>query len=130
MSGDRAVQWVIGPVLLVEQEWPLRSLLKAQLEEEGLWVVAVPTVRDALAFLRRWQVRPALVLLDLARQPSEEIAQLQVLLDTLPGVPTVLLRSPLVAARPDIERQVARVLTRPLSIGEVVRAVLDVLAAA
>lgn len=127
MSQRRTSPKEIGPVILVEQEWPTRSYLKAQLEEEGLWVVALPAPSDAIAYLERWGIVPALLILDLARQPAEELPRFLDLLRRNPGIPVVVLKSLLIAGQPEVEARAARVLARPFSIGEVARAVAEVL---
>lgn len=51
-----------GPILLVEDEGPLRKIIGRNLEKRGYRVVAVETGAEALAALRAG--RPALLLLD------------------------------------------------------------------
>ncbi len=122
----RSTRW-IGPVILVEQEWPARAYLKAQLEEDGLWVVALPAPSDAIAYLERWGLTPSLLILDLARQPAEDLPRFLELLRRQPDVPVIVLKSPMVAGQPEVEARAARVLARPFSVDDVVRAVADVL---
>lgn len=122
----RSTRW-IGPVILVEQEWPARAYLKAQLEEDGLWVVALPAPSDAIAYLERWGLTPSLLILDLARQPAEDLLRFLELLRRQPDVPVIVLKSPMVAGQPEVEARAARVLARPFSVDDVVRAVADVL---
>jgi len=50
-------------ILLVEDEAPLRRVLKANLERSGVEVYEASTAREALAAIR--QLRPDLVLLDI-----------------------------------------------------------------
>ncbi len=127
MTQQRTSTRWIGPVILVEQEWPARAYLKAQLEEDGLWVVALPGPSDAIAYLERWGLEPTLLILDLARQPSEELPRFLELLRRQPDVPVIVLKSPMLAGQPDIEARAARVLVRPFSVEDVVRAVAGVL---
>lgn len=122
----RSAKW-IGPIILVEQEWPARAYLKAQLEEDGLWVVALPAPSDAIAYLERWGLTPSLLILDLAQQPAEERPRLVELLRRQPDVPVIVLKSPMVAGQPEVEARAVRVLARPFSVDDVARAVAEVL---
>jgi len=127
MTQQRTSTRWIGPVILVEQEWPARAYLKAQLEEDGLWVVALPAPSDAIAYLERWGLTPSLLILDLARQPPEELPLLLDLIHRNRDVPIIVLKSPMVAGQPEVEARAARVLARPFSVDDVVRAVAGVL---
>jgi DNA-binding response OmpR family regulator len=127
MTQQRTSTRWIGPVILVEQEWPARAYLKAQLEEDGLWVVALPAPSDAIAYLERWGLTPSLLILDLARQPPEELPLLLDLIHRNRDVPIIVLKSPMVAGQPEVETRAARVLARPFSVDDVVRAVAGVL---
>ena len=127
VSQQRTTTRWIGPIILVEREWPARAYLKAQLEEDGLWVVAVPGPSDALAYLERWELSPALLILDLARQPAGELSRVLELLRRWPDVPVIVLKSSMLAGQPDVEARAARVLVRPFSIDDVVRAVAGLL---
>ncbi len=114
-------------MILVEREWPARAYLKAQLEEEGLWVVALSSPSDAIAYLERWEITPTLFILDLTGQPAEERPRFLELLRRQPEVPVIVLKSPLLAGQPDLEARAARVLVRPFSVDDVVRTVAGVL---
>lgn len=127
MSQWRTSPKEIGPIILVEQEWPARAYLKAQLEEDGLWVVALPAPSDAIAYLERWGIVPALLILDLSRQLPEELPLLLDLIHRNRDVPIIVLKSPMVAGQPEVEARAARVLARPFSVDDVVRAVAEVL---
>jgi CheY-like chemotaxis protein len=116
-----------GPVILVEQEWPARALLAAELEELGLWVVALPSPNEAIAYLERWELRPALLVLDLIRQPPEELRRVLDLIRLTPEVPIIVLRSPMVTGDPAIETHATRVISRPASIGEIAQVVAELL---
>lgn len=122
----RSAKW-IGPIILVEQEWPARAYLKAQLEEDGLWVVALPAPSDAIAYLERWELTPSLLILDLVGQPAEDLPHFLELLRRQPDVPLIVLKSPMVAGQPEVEARAARVLARPFSVDDVARAVAEVL---
>ncbi len=127
MTQQRTSTRWIGPVILVEQEWPARAYLKAQLEEEGLWVVALPAPSDAIAYLERWEIVPTLFILDLTGQPAEEQSRFLELLRRRPDVPVIVLKSPMLAGQPDVEARAARVLVRPFSVDDVVRTVAEAL---
>jgi len=129
MAGERAGLPPTGPVILVEQEWPARALLKAELEQRGLWVVALPSPSEAIAYLVRWAFHPALFVIDLTRQPPEQLPPILDLLRIAPAVPVIVVRSPMVAAHPEIEARATRLLSRPSSIGEIAQAVAEILRA-
>lgn len=54
-----------GAILIVDDDNDVRSALTELLEEEGFSVECAPNGQEALARLRRGNVRPAVILLDL-----------------------------------------------------------------
>jgi len=73
-------------VFLAGKEWQARALLRAQLLEEGVSVEAFQTVREALAQLEFYPVRPALLVADIAASdhPSEDVDALASWADRIP----------------------------------------------
>jgi hypothetical protein len=107
---------------LLSAEWPSRALLRAQLIEEGLEVVAT----DTWTMMRR-QLRPgskprfAIVDLQGLKDPERVLKDLRVLMKP----DRVLVLTALDTVSPEaIERLGFRMLKRPLSIGRVVAAVV------
>jgi len=56
----------VAQVILAGKDWQARALLRAQLLEEGVSVEAFETVREALARLEFYPVRPALLVADIS----------------------------------------------------------------
>jgi ActR/RegA family two-component response regulator len=109
-------------VVLLGAEWPSRALLRAQLIEEGLEVVAT----DTWTMMRRYLTpgsTPRFAIVDLhgLTDPERVLKDLRVLMKP----DRVLVLTGIVSLAPDaIERLGFRVLKRPLSIGRVVAAVV------
>ena len=116
---------VIG---LVERDWQTRACLKAQLEEEGHNVSGLQTPRQALALVRRRILRPDLLILDLAGQPSDELPHFLDLAVLAPAAGVIVLKAPTLAGLPEVEARAERVLVRPFTVGDVAQAVAEVAA--
>ena len=71
---------LVAQVFLAGKDWQARALLRAQLLEEGVSVEAFETVREALAQLEFYAVRPALLIVDIAASdhPSADIDSLEI----------------------------------------------------
>lgn len=111
-------------MLLVSERWPERALLRAALLEEGLEVIGVRDLFEALVWLQEEPVR--LVLVDL---PCRGQGALPHVRERWPDLPLLLLSGPFAGlgaegleALPKV-----RVLRRPFPIGSLVRAVREAL---
>ena len=112
-------------IVLLGAEWPSRALLRAQLIEEGLEVVATDTWTMMRRHLRPGST-PRFAIVDLhgLTDPEGVLKDLSVLMKP----DRVLVLTDMVTLSPDaIERLGFRVLKRPLSIGRVVAAVVRAL---
>jgi CheY-like chemotaxis protein len=69
---------LVAQVFLAGKDWHARALLRAQLLEEGVSVEAFETVREALAQLEFFPVRPALLVADIiaSERPSADVDSL------------------------------------------------------
>ena len=69
---------LVVQVLLAGKDWQARALLRAQLLEEGVSVEAFETVREALAQLEFFPVRPTLLVADVSASdhPSADVDSL------------------------------------------------------
>jgi len=76
----------VTQVFLAGKEWRVRALLRAQLLEEGISVEAFETVREALARLNFYALRPALLVADIAASdhPSAEVESLATWAERIP----------------------------------------------
>jgi DNA-binding response OmpR family regulator len=118
-------------VLLIQEEWPARALLKAELEEQGWQVLGADTVRLALHLSTRRGFRPDVVVVDalglssdLSESESEELrfmrgqAPLLVLLSNQYENPAIDSLLP------------TAVLRRPFTVGDVASSLTGLLASA
>ena len=69
---------LVAQVFLAGKDWQARALLRAQLLEEGVSVEAFETVREALAQLEFYPVRPALLVAEVSASdhPSADVDSL------------------------------------------------------
>ena len=69
---------LVAQVFLTGKDWQARALLRAQLLEDGISVEAFETVREALAQLEFYPVRPALLVADVSASdhPSADVDSL------------------------------------------------------
>jgi DNA-binding NtrC family response regulator len=112
-------------IVLLSAEWPSRALLRAQLIEEGVEVVATDGWTTMRRYLRPGST-PRFAIVDLhgLTTPERVLKDLSVLMKP----DRVLVLTDIVTLAPDaIERLGFRVLKRPLSIGRVVAAVVRAL---
>ncbi len=111
-------------VLLVQPEWPARALLKAELEERGCDVLGADSVSLALDLAMRRGFRADVVVVDIMGLPLEtsDIRQLRFLVGR---APLLLVRSAHPMDPKVIQLQPAREIKRPVTIGEIADAVLQ-----
>ena len=105
------VIWVINA-----DHWP-RALLRGELIEHGFDAVGYETVHDAIESL---PMRPPdAIVVDLLGQPVPQVAKLPMI-----GVPVIAIGGAIeLESLPDLD--LAAVLRRPVSIGEIVDVVTD-----
>jgi DNA-binding response OmpR family regulator len=106
-------------LLLVLQNRALRSLIGAELLEEGYGVRGLETLEEALSLMGSDRIRPALVILDTLEQPLTLAS-----LDSLPAdLPLLVLTGPLDPGGPLLaDRPLTRLLRKPFTIRELVDA--------
>jgi CheY-like chemotaxis protein len=110
-----------GPVLVVDDDDDLRSLVAEVLEDEGYDVATAPNGAEALAALRSGAPRPGVVLLDLV-MPGVDGHEVLDAIDadaSLRGL-TVLL---LTGDAGDAARRVTGVVTKPIDVDGLLAAV-------
>lgn len=113
-----------GGVLLLGRAWPQRAYLYASLREEGVDVYGVEHPREAREAVRLWPGRFGQFLFDLAGYSASEVAAGLALCGD-PGLLGLLLAGPFErSGLPHPLPPRARVLEKPVSVGEVVRRVL------
>jgi DNA-binding NtrC family response regulator len=119
---------MISPhVLLVGAEWHPRTMLRAQLIEDGMDVEAVGSWDEAELLLMRRALKPQLVLYDLAGEPNPE-ASLRTLARLVPTDRTIVLTAAGVLSPEAVGALgFSRVFARPFSVQDVVTAVRRVL---
>ncbi|MBI2956104.1 MAG: hypothetical protein HYY26_02205 [Acidobacteria bacterium] len=107
-------------VLVVGRDWQFRSLLRAQLREEGYAALGLETLTDAEEEIRRPD-EVAAVVFDTTGAAAEELQT---------ALPRLAARLPVVVVAGAQEEvpAAARVLRRPVAIGEVAAALRDLLA--
>ena len=108
----------MAQVVLVGKEWSTRTLLRAQLLEEGVEVEAYESIEDALKAL--FPSLPALLLVDLtaSNDPDEDLHNLA---SCVARVPTWIITSRSFLVVTDLEgRGFDRVFFRPVDMGELV----------
>ena len=116
------------PILVISTKWQTRALLAAQLGETcSRDAVSIPGVDEALALVKIAGVQPALLVVDAGPQISPE--DVERLTTEVQDTPLVLIASAFRRAAFDpLRERCAAYLVRPLSIGEIARAVVQVLA--
>jgi len=107
-------------VLVVEEDWQFRALLRAQLIEEGLEVEAYETVRTALATLEETDLLPAMLVADLfaSDDPSTNLEQLATWASQIPI--WIIAGRNLMAEKRLKGRGFEVILFRPVDMGELV----------
>lgn len=105
-------------VLLIQTQWPARSLLKADLEERGCDVLADDSIDRAVERCLAHGFRPDIVVLDVVNLETDQdkIDQLQFLRGS---APLLVLSSNQPVAGPLTNLLASETLRRPFSIGNV-----------
>jgi CheY-like chemotaxis protein len=117
------------PILVLSANWQTRALLAAQVSEmTGREVVSAPGVDEALALVKIAGTQPTLLVVDAGQQmPRQDVERLMA---ALPDTPLVLSVSALRREAFDpLRERCAAYLVRPVSIGRIVRAVVQVIEA-
>ena len=114
------------PILLVVVPWKERALLLAELQERGHEVRALPGIVHAIGYvIRRPQVQPALVVLDVNDDPDISARTLRDLAELTEGAPWVIITS--ATRRVDgldaLPQGQVHTLRRPVRVEDVVNAV-------
>jgi len=112
-------------ILLVEDDDDIRDAVEDALKRRGFATLAVEDGHDALEYLRRAEVKPSLILLDLTmpRMSGWEFMQAQSQDAALAGIPVVVL-----SAVGNLEQQApaipwAGILTKPVSLERLIETV-------
>lgn len=113
MSGER--------VLLIQEEWPARSLLKAELEEDGREVLGADTIATALSLATARGFRPDVIVLDTVGL-SASLADVEALQFLRGSSPLILLLSTQQESPLAVRLQPSAILHRPFTVGDVVAA--------
>jgi hypothetical protein len=105
-------------VFVIARDWPLRVMVRAQLSARGIQAIGMTEAADAGARVAAGEI-PSAVVMESASEAD-------------PGLESLARRVPfvVVASRSTADcwpKAAARVLHRPVRVGEVVNAVLDVL---
>ena len=107
-------------VFLAGKEWQARALVRAQLLEEGVSVEAFETVREALAQLEFYAVRPALLVADIAAS-DHPTADVESLANYAKRIPIWIIASHTSSVAGGLEgRGFESLLFRPVDLGELV----------
>ena len=107
-------------VLLAGKDWQARALLRAQLLEEGVSVEAFETIREALAELEFYPIRPALLVADIAAS-DHPVADLDSLANWAKRIPIWIIASLTLSVMGGLDdRGFDRLLYRPLDLGKLV----------
>jgi len=112
-------------VMLIVAPWQERAFISAQLQEEGYRIKAFPDFDTAVAFLCRTPRLPDVVVLDThgLRLPLERLGDFRKLLGQ---TPLILCTGPYRIVELDLETlRPAKVLTRPFTVEDVVKAVRE-----
>jgi DNA-binding NtrC family response regulator len=118
-------------VLLVAADLNERRLLFGELLEAGYDVRSLPGFAPALGELLQHAVAPRLILLDVQGDQHATPKSVEHLATLSPGIPLILIVG--LIAKPlwdSLERPVTAMLYRPITIGQVVETVRQILSAA
>src|SRR5918998_6320752 len=127
MTADRAAQSSEKSILVVEDSDEIRELLGFVLEAEGYQVVALEDGRDVVATAREQQ--PVLITLDLALPGKDGWAIVRELQDDdqTHEIPILVISAYTRELDAPLRRRVARVISKPFYITQVVTEVADIL---
>lgn len=120
---------VVAPdVLLLEDAWRFRALIKAQLMEMGFEILRLPTLEAGVKLLSKLnQARPRLVVADTVGQENAAVLLPQ-LRDVAEGIPIVLCTGPYDEDVLDLSPDDWDVmLARPFTIGDLAERVTEIL---
>jgi len=107
-------------ILLIGKDWQARSLLRAQLLEEGLAVEAHETVRGALAGLEGGALHPGLLVADLSSS-DDPAADAETLAAWSREIPTWIIASRSLITEKSLKgRGFEMILFKPVDVGELV----------
>ena len=128
MTGDHLDESSEKRILVVEDSDEIRELLGLVLEAEGYRVVALEDGRDVVATAR--ELRPALITLDLALPGKDGWAIVRELQDDgdTDEIPILVISAYTRELDAPLRRRVARVISKPFYITQVVSEVEDILA--
>lgn len=111
-------------LLLIAADMEERRLLMAELLEAGYPVLALPGVGYAFRSLRLGLVAPLLVLVDVQGDEHAKPRDVERLLAAAPDVPLILVVGAVNSDQwESLRPRLAALLTRPISIGQIVEAV-------
>ncbi len=127
MTAENAAQSPDKSILVVEDSDEIRELLGLVLEAEGYRVVALEDGRDVVATAR--DLRPALITLDLALPGKDGWAIVRELQDDeeTSEIPIIVISAYTRELDAPLRRRVARVISKPFYITQVVSEVEDIL---
>ena len=118
-------------VLLIAADLNERRLLFGELLEAGYDVLPLPGLAPALGTFLQHAVAPRLILLDVQGDEHATPKSVEHLAALSPGVPLILIVGSIDKALWDpLDRGVAALLHRPITIGQIVETVKQTLAAA
>jgi CheY-like chemotaxis protein len=127
MTAEHATESADKSILVVEDSDEIRELLGLVLEAEGYRVVALEDGRDVLSTAR--ELRPALITLDLALPGKDGWAIVRELQDDAEteDIPILVISAYTRELEAPLRRRVARVISKPFYITQVVSEVEDIL---
>lgn len=107
-------------ILVIIKDWKTRSLLAAELQEEGYQTFLTEDIRDAIVALRTARVKPALVILDTLGQDvnPDLLGELHTLVGSVPWLICTGALGPISPS--DLPGPFHHFLTRPVSIGTII----------
>ncbi len=115
-------------ILLIAPDLDERRLLLAELQEAGYEVLPAPSADYASRAILLQLTAPSLVLWDEHGEPSTTPAERQRLSSLTPNVPWMVIESAIPEGRREpLGRPLAKVLRRPIRIGQIVEAVRAVI---
>ena len=116
-------------ILLIAADWQSRALILAELQEAGHEVMAVPGLHYAVSAIMKGLIDPRLTLLDVRDDDYATPERVQRLMEMTPNAAYILI-VPVYhrAIWEPLAQRGARVLSRPIRVGDVVRIVEQTLA--
>lgn len=112
-------------LLLLAADWQTRTLTLAELQTRGYDVKALPGITWGIKALVQRRIEPALVVLDTKDDADVTPERVRDLIRMLPNVPIILIVTTFArSAYEPLRERVATLLVRPITIGDVVAAVV------